>query len=245
MEFVSKTDVGKKRNNNEDFLYSKKINENVYLYIVADGLGGYSSGEVASYMAVNCISKKIEESSNDIINYSDEKLCDFLRETVNVANTEIYLKEKEDEKYKGMATTIVAVLKVNDKIYYFSIGDSRLYYITEKKDNIVQITNDDTYVNELIKNGVITEEEAINHPQKHILTKAVGIVENLSVTVNKIDKKDGYLLLCSDGVTNMLSDIDILDVVRTSKFENLANNIVDIANGNGGIDNITVIIIKL
>lgn len=245
MEFVSKTDIGKRRNNNEDSLYSRKLNNETYLYIVADGLGGYACGEVASFMAVNIISTKIEENVEKLIDYTDEEICNFLRESIKEANREIYKKEKENEEYKGMGTTIVAVLKIKDCIYYFSVGDSRLYYITEEMDDIVQITTDDTYVNELIKNSAITKEEAINHPQKHILTKAIGIVEDINVTINKIDKRKGYFILCSDGVTNMLSDMDILDIMKTSNFKNVANNIVDIANSNGGVDNITIIVVKL
>lgn len=245
MEFVSKTDVGKKRKNNEDSLLAKKINDNIYLFIVADGLGGYSSGEVASFMATDIANSIVSSKKDELQYFDDEKMISFIKDMVGKINLEIFNKEKEDEKYKGMGTTIVAVLKINDNIYYFSVGDSRLYYITPRKDEIIQITTDDTYVNELIKNNVITKEEAITHPQKHMLTKALGVASKVSITVNRVEKKDGYLLLCSDGVTNMLSDEDILDVIRTSRFDNLAENIIETANNNGGVDNITAVIVGL
>ena len=245
MEFVSKTDIGKRRNNNEDYFLAKNISSDVSLFIVADGLGGYLSGEVASSMLSEYIKEEIEKIKDSLKKYDDDKICSTLRNIISEANTKIYNKEKEDEKYKGMGTTVVCVLVIKGVIYYFSVGDSRLYYIDKDKNSIFQITTDDTYVNELLKNGAITKEEASTHSQKHVLTKAIGVVQDIDITINRLAKNDGYLLLCSDGVTNMLSNDDILDIIKTSKFENVAANIVNEANINGGADNITVVVVNI
>lgn len=245
MEFVSKTDVGIKRTNNEDFLFAENLNDNISLFIVADGLGGYASGEVASHMVVEILNDLIKKDIEVLENSVDEEIYAKIKEYISIANNKIYEKQINEPEHKGMGTTIVSVLKIKDVIYYFSIGDSRLYYITENMNDIIQVTIDDTYVNELLKTGAITEEEALNHSQKHVLTKAIGVVENISLTINKLNKNDGYLVLCSDGVTNMLSDDDILDIVKTSSFKYVANNIVNNANSNGGVDNITVVVVKI
>ena len=144
-----------------------------------------------------------------------------------------------------MGTTIVVVLQVKNKLFYLSVGDSRIYYISPKDSRIEQVTIDDTYVNELIKTKVITEEEAKTHPQKHVLTKAVGIVKNISAEVKTLDVKSGYLLLCSDGVTNTISTDELLNLFEKNSLDDLADKIIDTANNNGGIDNITAIVIEL
>lgn len=245
MKYVSKTDVGKKRSNNEDSIFSNIYDKDVSLFIVADGLGGYASGEVASSMLVEKISNYIEDNLELIKNYSEQKIKNVIHVALMLANNEIYRLEKTDEKYKGMGTTIVLLLKVKSKLYYLSIGDSRMYYIPKNKSKITQVTVDDTYVNELIKTNVIKKEDASNHPQKHVLTKAVGIMRNIEVTVNELDKKSGFVILCSDGITNMLNENDLLDVIKNTEFKNLAERYVDIANENGGVDNISIIVVEL
>ena len=245
MKFVAKTDVGKKRKNNEDSYYAKNLGNDVELYIVADGLGGYEGGEIASKVLVEKISSYIESNKKRLGTLSHEKVMSVIKMGLLIANEEIYKLEKTSEKYKGMGTTVVLVLKVKEDIYYLSVGDSRIYYINNKCDKIEQVTVDDTYVNELIKTNVIKEEEAVNHPQKHVLTKAVGILKNISAEVSLLNIKEGYIMLCSDGVTNMLTEENILHIFKRNKFENLADKIVEQANANGGLDNITTIIIHL
>lgn len=246
MKFVFKTDVGKKRKNNEDSVYVKKYDEDTFFYIVADGLGGYESGEIASYMLTKIMSSYIDEKIDVLkkLDEADVKKC--LIDSLELANKTIFDLEKTDPKYKGMGTTVVAVLKINSKIYYVSIGDSRIYHIDSLISKITQITIDDTYVNELIKTNVIKKEEAFDHPQKHVLTKAVGIVKNINVKVNLLDENlKGYLILCTDGLNNMIKEEDLLKIFRENKFNNLAEKLVKIANENGGTDNITVIVVEL
>jgi protein phosphatase len=245
MEFVAKTDVGKKRANNEDNFFAKKYNDNISLFIVADGLGGYESGEVASEIITRVMSLYIEEKLNILEDANQELVKEIIGKSLEKANDEIYNLEKTDIKYKGMGTTVVAILKIDSKIFYTSIGDSRIYNIDDKITKIEQITIDDTYVNELLKTKVIKEEEAINHPQKHVLTKAIGIIKKINIQTEILDISQGFLILCTDGMTNMLSSEEILDVFKQNKFEDLAIKLVQKANDKGGMDNITVIVVKL
>lgn len=245
MKFTAKSDIGKKRANNEDDFYVRKINNDFYLYIVADGMGGYECGEVASSIATSSISSFLEEKAQ-IINKADtQSIKAILKEAVNFANSEIYNLEKTDEKYKGMGTTVVLVSKVNNEVYYLSVGDSRIYYIDDNFEKIKQITEDDTYVNTLVKTNVINEDEALTHPQRHMLTKAIGVFKDIDFNVSTLRDKDGYLLLCTDGMTNMLSNEQILDVFKNEKFDKIAEALVKKANENGGNDNITVVVVKL
>lgn len=243
MDFVAKTDVGLKRKNNEDSYFAKKYSDNIAICIVADGLGGYEGGEVASNILVTKMSEYFEEKIND--NLDEQNVKKILTDALYIANIEIFKLEKTDVKYKGMGTTVSLVALIYDKIYYLSVGDSRIYYTDENMLDLTQVTEDDTYVNTLIKTNVINKEEADNHPQKHVLTKAVGIFENIETTVHILEKDTGYIMLCTDGITNMLSNKEILHILRKNKFENLAEKLVSKANENGGLDNITAIVIKL
>ena len=244
MDFVAKTDVGIKRSNNEDSYFAKKYNDDISLYIIADGLGGYEGGEIASRLLTIKMSRYFEEHLND--NLNDEKvISNILLTSLDKINNEIYKMEKVNEKYNGMGTTIVLVAVIYKKIYYLSIGDSRLYYIDEKFNNIVQITEDDTYVNTLLKTNAIEQKDVENHPQKHVLTKAIGVFKDVNAQVNLLDENKGYLLLCTDGLTNMLNNKSILQVLQLNKFENVAEEYIKKANENGGVDNTTVIVIKL
>ncbi len=245
MKFIAKSDVGKKRQNNEDSYYMKMIDENSALCIVADGLGGYKSGEVASDMLVKNVSDYIESKSRWLKNVSDEKIKFVISEAIKYANENIYNLSISDNQYQGMGTTATLVYKSNDKIFYLSIGDSRIYHLDENLKSIEQITIDDTYVNELLKTNAINEDEAKNHPQKHMLTKAVGISNKIDVEVKNLNISNGYLILCTDGMSNMLTDKEIISIFKSVKFDDVASNIIVKANENGGMDNITVIVIKL
>ena len=244
MEFVTKTDVGVKRKNNEDSFFAKTYNENVSLFIVADGLGGYEGGEIASKLLTIKISRYFEEHIKDNLK-NDKIVKNILLTALDDTNNQIYKMEKSSEKYNGMGTTIVLVAVIFGKIYYLSVGDSRLYYINSEMSTIKQITEDDTYVNTLLKTNVIEENEAKNHPQKHVLTKAVGVFKEIKAEINILKEKTGYLLLCTDGLTNMLDNESILQTLNCCEFKNVADEYIKKANSNGGVDNTTVVVIKL
>lgn len=245
MKYTARTDIGQKRENNEDFLFAKIYDDNTALFVVADGLGGYSSGEVASQMAVNSIKDNFELNL-DVLRASDEeKIKQFFKQLIIVTNDKVFDVQKSNKKYNGMGTTITLVGKVNNKLYYESVGDSRLYYIDANKENIEQITVDDTYVNELLKKKLIKKSEVENHPQKHMLTKAIGIFNKIDTQVDVLEKDKGYLILTTDGLTNMLTNEDILQTVRLNRFLALSDIFVEAANRNGGTDNITVIVVEI
>lgn len=244
MEFVAKTDVGLRRSNNEDSYFAKKYSDEVSLYIVADGLGGYEGGEIASRLLTIKMSRYFEEHLNDDL--KDESIVsDILLTALDKINGEIYKMEKSSPKYNGMGTTIVLVAVIYNKVYYLSVGDSRLYYISNDRNFIKQITEDDTYVNTLLKTNAIEQKDVENHPQKHVLTKAIGVFKDIKTELHVLNETSGYLLLCTDGLTNMLDNEAILQVLQMKKFENTADEYIKKANENGGVDNTTVVVIKL
>ena len=245
MRYTSKTDIGLKRENNEDCLFAKIYDEDNALFIVADGLGGYSSGEIASQTVAKSVREDFEAKLDVLKTGEKKKVKEYLAKIVLNANNKVYSMQTSNPKYKGMGTTIVLVAKISGDIYYLSIGDSRLYYIDERKENIEQITIDDTYVNELLKKNLIKEEEAEKHPQKHVLTKALGIFSKLEIKVHDFYKTSGYLLLCSDGLTNMLSNEEILEKLLVTPEDKIAEKYINEANAKGGRDNITVIVVEI
>lgn len=245
MELIAKSDVGKKRLNNEDSYYIKMLPNDGGLFMVADGLGGYSGGEIASDMLTKNVSEYIESKSRWLKNATDEKIKFVLKESINFANENIYNLASSSSDYQGMGTTVTLVYKIDNRIFYLSVGDSRLYYLDKNLKHMEQITVDDTYVNELLKTNIISEDEAKNHPQKHILTKAIGISPKIDVDVKIGEVKDGYLLLCTDGMSNMLTEKEVISIFKSTKFDDVASNIIFKANENGGSDNITVIVVKL
>lgn len=244
MEFVAKTDVGLRRSNNEDSYFAKKYSDEISLYIVADGLGGYEGGEIASRLLTIKMSRYFEEHLDDDL--KDESIVsDILLTALDKINGEIYKMEKSSPKYNGMGTTIVLVAVIYNKVYYLSVGDSRLYYISNDRNSIKQITEDDTYVNTLLKTNAIEQKDVENHPQKHVLTKAIGVFKDIKTELHVLNETSGYLLLCTDGLTNMLDNEAILQVLQMKKFENTADEYIKKANENGGVDNTTVVVIKL
>ncbi|CDC80175.1 protein serine/threonine phosphatases [Clostridium sp. CAG:465] len=244
MEFVAKTDVGLRRSNNEDSYFAKKYSDEISLYVVADGLGGYEGGEIASRLLTIKMSRYFEEHLNDDL--KDESIVsDILLTALDKINGEIYKMEKSSPKYNGMGTTIVLVAVIYNKVYYLSVGDSRLYYISNDRNSIKQITEDDTYVNTLLKTNAIEQKDVENHPQKHVLTKAIGVFKDIKTELHVLNETSGYLLLCTDGLTNMLDNEAILQVLQMKKFENTADEYIKKANENGGVDNTTVVVIKL
>ena len=245
MRYTAKTDIGLKRENNEDCLFAKIYDEENALFIVADGLGGYSSGEIASQTVTKNIREGFEEKLDVLKSGEKKKVKEYLSKIVLNANEKVYSMQTGEPKYKGMGTTIVLVAKIIGNIYYLSIGDSRLYYVDKRKENIEQITVDDTYVNELLKKNLIKEEEAEKHPQKHVLTKALGIFSKLEIKVHDFYKTEGYLILCSDGLTNMLKDEEILEKLLVTPEDKIAEKYVNEANAKGGKDNITVIVVEI
>lgn len=237
----AKTDTGKVRDNNQD-VYFVSINEEVPLFIVADGMGGHKAGEVASNMAMEIVRDEFFNLCNGDL--GEKEILQLMKRCIEEANNKIYLKSIEIEEFSGMGTTITIAYIKDDTIFIGHVGDSRGYIIRE--EDIIQITDDHTLVNELVKNGSITTDEAKNHPQRNVITRAVGTSDTIEVDfiVEKFEKEN-ILLLCSDGLTSMIKDSEIKDVLISEKdIQEACEKLVDLSNEKGGHDNITVIAIR-
>ena len=239
MKAYAKTDTGRKRSMNQDYLY---CNENPVgsfrnLFIVADGMGGHKAGDHASKMCVEYMTKLVENSSH-------VTPVSIFEEAVVESNAAIYKASSENVEYEGMGTTMVACTFLDDKMYVANIGDSRLYLI---RDSIQQITSDHSLVGEMVKNGNITESEARFHPQKNIITRALGIDRTVHADYFEISvMPEDIVLLCSDGLSNMIDDEDMEYIIRHSgTLESAVDALVDKANENGGSDNITAVLIEV
>jgi len=236
-----KSDVGMAREMNQDSYYISEEQKDIKLYILADGMGGYKGGEIASKLAVTSARNYIENNFHDTPK-DKESLMQLVGSSVEYANMVVYEKSKESPELEGMGTTLEICLIYNSKAYIAHIGDSRIYRI--RKEFVRKITKDHSYVQKLVEDGTITKEEAATHPKKNMLMKALGcnaFVEP-DVTIKGFLKGD-TLIICSDGLTNMLTTDEIYNIV-TSKFEYAPSELIEKANKNGGYDNITVIIVR-
>ena len=243
MQYYGLTNVGKVRLINEDSFAVKMTADGVFAAIVADGMGGHQAGEEASNCAVTMFINLIEEASKYFYKYSDSQIAGFLKNAVNKINKKIYALSCEVKQLSGMGTTIVCCIIYRGKYYVANVGDSRLYRYS---DIFEQVTIDHSYVAELVNMGVITKEEAKNHPNKNVITRAVGTEKTVvpDIFINKINPGD-KLLLCSDGLTNMVSDESLSDAITLNNdIEKITTNLVELANMQGGTDNITVVLLK-
>ena len=231
------TNVGNVRKRNEDYIVQYDFNDKVHLYIVLDGVGGHNSGDVASKVTGQKVLEYLK-TNMDLNNISES----IIKEAVQYANKEIYTLSNSNREYRGMGTTISLLLLNGATAYFVSVGDSRIYSVNE---GIIQITEDDTYINALLKDNIINKEEAKNHPQKHMLVNAIGIGKNLNCSVYKREvKKMDKFLLCTDGLTNMLDDKEIFSIITKSKKEKICESLILMANKRGGTDNISVIYVE-
>ena len=237
----AKSDKGKVREINQDYYYISESLDQVQLYILADGMGGYSGGEIASSLAVQTAKNYIENNFKEIEKDKDS-IIQLLGSSMEYANMIVYEKSKENPELQGMGTTLEICLIYNNKAYIGHIGDSRIYRI--RKDFIRKLTQDHSYVQKLVKEGKITKEEAENHPKKNMLMKALGCELRIEpdVTVKGFQEGD-IILICSDGLTNMIPEQEIYNIIKEN-YEDAAENLIKRANELGGNDNITIILIK-
>lgn len=237
------SDLGNIRTNNEDNgMFYKVADEQVirekgYLLIVADGMGGHQAGEVASKMAADIISREyFKLNSNGGVEKNLEK-------ALTLANKNIFEKARSQKEFNGMGTTCTALVVIGESVYYAHVGDSRAYM--QKGDLIMQITEDHTYVQELVNSGDITMEEAATHPKRNILTNAMGTKPDLRIDTGicklKFEDND-RLLLCSDGLYDYLNDKELNEILQSGGLKTAAELMVHQAKERGGHDNITVVI---
>jgi protein phosphatase len=237
MKSEGKTDIGKKRAQNQDSIFytDEPIGLLPNLYIVADGMGGHKAGDIASKTAIECVTEYVRESTlNNPVS--------VLKRAIIYANDKVYKLSRENEDYSGMGTTFVAAVEDEGILYVANIGDSRLYRIG---DDIRQITLDHSLVEELIRTGQLDRNKGRNHPEKNIITKALGIGNDIVPDFFEINLSEGdKILLCSDGLTNMLEDDEIKEIVFESdgNLKNAVDKMIDRANYYGGKDNISVVL---
>ncbi len=244
LKYYANTNVGMQREKNEDY-YKVGAYEGYNVYIVADGMGGYQGGEIASKLAVIDTFENIEKAIDKGLIKTPNGIGLTIIDAIKRANNKVFEYSKKDEKLKNMGTTIIVAIEKDDKLYYASLGDSRIYKCS---NNLEQITIDDTYVGALLKDGVITEEEAKVHPQRHVLTKALGIGKKIDLSYNEIDLKSGdVILMCTDGVTNMVPKEKLEEILIENRNtdKNVADVIIKEANLGGGTDNSTAVVIYM
>ena len=238
LKTFSVTDIGKKRKLNQDYVFASQepIGNLSNVFIVADGMGGHKAGDYASKYTVETIVAQIQKSF-------EKNHVKILSKAIETANAHLREKSLEDEKYEGMGTTVVVATIIGKYLQIANVGDSRLYVVNEE---IKQITRDHSLVEEMVRMGGIGREEARNHPDKNIITRAIGVSDKVEIDFFSVELKPGdIILMCSDGLTNMLEDEEIRKILKGSDdLESKAGELVKTANNNGGKDNIAVILIE-
>lgn len=238
MKTFSITDIGAKRTTNQDYVYCNetKIGTFPNMFLVADGMGGHNAGDFASKFCVEEFIRRIRESTERTIIGKIEK-------AIIQTNEALLLQSQANKELAGMGTTFVFASIFDKTMYVANIGDSRLYLLD---DTIHQVTQDHSLVEQMIRNGEIKREEARFHPNKNVITRALGVNSPIEADYFEVDLKKGdIILMCSDGLSNMISDLDIFSIVKEHKdnLEVAAKALVTQANENGGKDNISIILV--
>ncbi|MBZ2173925.1 Stp1/IreP family PP2C-type Ser/Thr phosphatase [Schnuerera sp. xch1] len=242
MEVGIKTDIGRIRDINQDFYYISSSTD-CHLFIIADGMGGHKAGEIAAKIAIETISSSLEKNLKNL-KLDDNYIKNSIEDSIWKANEKIYKMSLENDKCFGMGTTVTLAYENDNRIFVGHVGDSRAYLL---RDNVLhQVTTDHSLVEELIRNGSISKEEAKYHPQKNIITRAVGTSKEIEVDlIVKKKIKGDILLLCTDGLTNMVDDVEIKELLcNNENIQRACELLVELSNNRGGYDNITVLTIK-
>ena len=238
MKLFGKTDIGLVRETNQDAFSFGSFDDGNCWAVVCDGMGGVSGGQVASEICVEKVSEAIKRSYRKGITVSSAK--NLLTTAINAANSAVFKEAQENIELKGMGTTVVAVLVLGSIAVVAHVGDSRTYLIN---DEINQITKDHSFVQLLIDTGKITEEEAKVHPDRNVITRAVGIEHVVDVEIDIVDINDNdKLLICTDGLNGYVPDADILKIIK-EYGDSSTEKLVETANNAGGRDNVTVVIL--
>ena len=232
------TDIGQKRSNNQDFINKFDNKNGITLVILADGMGGHRAGNIASEMTVTDLGREWVDTEYTELG----QIRDWLLRILEAENRKVYELGQTDE-YKGMGTTVEALAIVDNNVIYAHVGDSRIGLLHQGEYQL--LTSDHSLVNELVKAGQLTEEEAANHPQKNIITQSIGQANPVEpdLGIQALEKND-YLIINSDGLTNMITNDEIVGILNQDKNLDVKNKeLVTLANDRGGLDNITVALI--
>ena len=240
MKVFSMTDTGIRRTMNQDYYFASEsaVGNLPNLYIVADGMGGHKAGDYASRYTVECVVASALKNTTDYP-------VKILRDAIEKANKVLILESKTNEDKRGMGTTIVAATIINGKMHIANVGDSRLYIINCMRHTIRQITRDHSYVEEMVRRGQIDPRDAKTHSGRNVITRAVGTEWTVEPDFFEVDiREQDKILLCSDGLTNMVTDQMIYQIISEWKEpKKVVKKLIDEANLNGGSDNITVVMI--
>ncbi len=245
MKIYSGSDIGLMRDENQDEVWGEMLTDNACAAVLCDGMGGGSRGGLASSMTVDIVSRRLKESFSEQMNRNSVR--NLMITAVIAANSIVHEAAGEDKDII-MGTTCVTALVFNGRAHIVNVGDSRAYHLFEMQDDecIRQITRDHSHVRDLIERGKITEEEAKTHPSRNKITRAIGAERNVTPDYFEIDMKTGeMLLLCSDGLSSYVDDMDILDLCFDSKPDACCAELIKAANGSGGHDNVSVALIKV
>ena len=239
MKILFETDIGLKRNMNQDCCCAVAFDDDSVFAIVCDGMGGANAGEVASALAMNTVKERIKAGWRNGI--SDDSIRNLLLTSITAANINVYDYAQTHADCIGMGTTVVACVLHDGRCVIAHAGDSRAYLF---HGSLRQITKDHSYVQTLVDRGTITEEEAKTHPHKNYITRALGVDEKIEIDFNALTvPEQASILLCSDGLTNFVSDKEITEILSEGS-DDAAKQLISLANKNGGGDNITAVIIS-
>lgn len=237
MQVYGRSDRGRVRQNNQDAFLCGTLSEDVLFSVVCDGMGGANGGNIASALAVKVIAARIVERYRE--NMSADSIHFMLESAIAAANIEVYDTATADPTLHGMGTTVVATVVTGNQAVVAHIGDSRAYLISD--DAIVQVTRDHSVVQQMIERGELTKEEARTHPNKHFITRALGVEETVESDVDVVDlPENGKLLICTDGLSNMVEEADMAAILRSMTPADAVEKLIVSANMAGGSDNITV-----
>lgn len=236
MKTFSKTDVGMRRKVNQDYIFvsDQPVGNIPNLLIVADGMGGHNAGDFASRFVVEALRSELAVSEED----GPEAM---FRKAIESANSRLLEEAKKDASLEGMGTTLIVATVIEHTLYFANVGDSRLYLLN---DEIKQLSRDHSWVQEMVRLGGLKAEDAKNHPDKNIITRAIGIKAGVEVDFFQYRVKRGdIILMCTDGLTNMVEDEEIFQIVKSSRdVVEAVERLIEKANSNGGRDNIGVIV---
>lgn len=241
MKIVAKTDRGHVRETNQDAYAVGEFSDEVVWAVVCDGMGGAAGGNIASALAVKVISDKINASYREKMR--DTSIKNMLDSALTAANIEVYDMAEAKHELHGMGTTVVCAIVRDNQAFIVHAGDSRAYVLSD--GGIQQITTDHSMVQDLLNSGKITNEQAENHPNKNIITRAIGVEKSIQIDFDQIDfDENSTLLLCTDGLSNYVTNDEIIELMSDGKHYAFADRLVQKANNNGGGDNITVVVIS-
>ncbi len=241
MKTLGNSDIGRIRQNNEDAFRFGSFDDGVTWAVVCDGMGGAAGGQIASTIAADMVGKKIEKCYNKSM--TEGSIENMLLSAITTANVTVYDRAIADDFLSGMGTTLVAAVIKNSVASIAHVGDSRAYLIHD--GSLRLLTKDHSLVQEMLDNGQITEEEFEHHPVKNIITRALGVAEQIEIEFDTVDLVKGdVLFLCTDGLSGTVSSSEMLDIYQKYTFDQFTSKLIERANSAGGKDNITVVAVQ-